>query len=71
LIQNKSFGMASVKVMAKLQYDQNSITQLAEQHARQGSTVTYGRKHSGANHWQAEKLRLQYNNNDRVCGYLG
>lgn len=32
--------MASAKVMAKLQADQSSITQMAELHSKQGSNVT-------------------------------
>jgi hypothetical protein len=32
--------MASAKVMAKLQADQNSITQMAELHSKQGSNVS-------------------------------
>lgn len=32
--------MASAKVFAKLQADQNSITQLAEHHSKQGSNLS-------------------------------
>jgi hypothetical protein len=32
--------MASAKVMAKLQADQNSITQMAELHSKQGSNLS-------------------------------
>jgi hypothetical protein len=52
--------MASAKVMAKLQADQNSITQMAELHSKQGSNVSHSKKAGlAAQRWHQSSLTSQ------------
>lgn len=55
--------MASAKVMAKLQADQNSITQLAELHSKQGANVSNSslpkKANLGAQRWHHSALATQ------------
>jgi hypothetical protein len=49
--------MASAKVMAKLQANQSSITQMAELHSKQGSNLSLSKKASlAAQRWHQSVL---------------
>lgn len=51
--------MASAKVMAKLQADQSSITQMAELHSKQGSNVTNSSLAKKAQRWHHSVITSQ------------
>lgn len=56
--------MASAKVMAKLQADQNAITQMAELHSKQGANLSHSlsKKASlAAQQWRQSLLTAQAN----------
>ncbi|CAO3656965.1 unnamed protein product [Mucor hiemalis] len=54
--------MASAKVMAKLQAEQSSITQLAELHSKQGSSLnsSLGRKVNVPQRWHQSTITAQH-----------